>query len=227
MLKKYQSISRIKILTAPALLFWGVFLWVGLVSVAPVGAQASQQPRIDLNKAAEEFCGDGAIGTAEAACRNGFRKGYNGESIAAACNNRADYSSAEKTGCRKGHAGGKNFKASGGASTTTPFFGSSVGVDTCGEGENAIKTKFNFGCSGKGNPIFDVLFAIIRFLTFGVGIVVVIAIILSGIKYTMSEGNPETTMAAKNQIQNAIIALMIYLFAFALLNFLVPGGLLR
>jgi hypothetical protein len=123
----------------------------------------------------------------------------------------------------------KDKVGAGGSSSpaTTSFFGANTGTHQCGSGESAIKTKFDFGCRGKGNPIFDVLFAIIRFLTFGVGIAVVIAIILAGIKYTSSEGNPEITMAAKTQIQNAVIALLIYLFAFALLNFLVPGGLLK
>lgn len=98
----------------------------------------------------------------------------------------------------------------------------------CGRGKQAVKTKFDFGCNGAHqNPIYDVAFAIIRFLSIGVGIVVVIAIVLAGIKYTTSEGNPEATRQAKQNIQNAILALFIYIFAFALINYLVPGGFLR
>ena len=96
----------------------------------------------------------------------------------------------------------------------------------CGRGDNAIRTKFNLGCSGKvDSPIKDLAYALISFLSAGVGVVIVIAIIAAGIRYSTSEGNPEATMQAKRNIQNALIGLIIYIFAFAILNYLVPGGL--
>lgn len=97
----------------------------------------------------------------------------------------------------------------------------------CGKGDSRITTKFNFGCNGADdNPIVDLAFAIIRFLAAGVGVVVVISIILAGIQYSTSEGNPEATMKAKRRIQASLIALVIYIFTFAIVNYLVPGGLL-
>jgi hypothetical protein len=99
------------------------------------------------------------------------------------------------------------------------------GKYTCGSGKNEVKTKFNFGCLGKGNPIVDVLFALLRFLSIGVGVVVAMAIILSGIQYATSEGNPEQTAKAKDHIKDAIFALLIYMFIFSILQYLVPGGL--
>lgn len=100
------------------------------------------------------------------------------------------------------------------------------------ETKGVVKTKFNFGCVGdkyKGgdtlNPIIDVMYAIIKFLTVGVGLVMVASIIWAGIQYSSSQGNPEQTQAAKNRIQNAIIGLVLYLFIFALVQYLVPGGL--
>lgn len=101
----------------------------------------------------------------------------------------------------------------------------------CGKGDNAVKTKFNFGCVGtayKGstlNPILDLIYAIIRFLSAGVGIVVVGSIIWAGIQYSSSQGNPEQTAQAKLRIQNSFLALVLYLFIFALVQYLVPGGL--
>ena len=99
------------------------------------------------------------------------------------------------------------------------------------ETKGVVKTKFNFGCTGDKygrdtlNPIIDVLFALIRFLTVGVGIVLVASVIWAGIQYSSSQGNPEQTQQAKLRIQNAVIGLILYLFIFALVQYLVPGGL--
>lgn len=109
------------------------------------------------------------------------------------------------------------------------------GGKQCGNNSDSSKnviTKFNFGCLGKKGPenlsaILDITYAIIRFLSIGIGIIVTISIILAGIQYATSEGNPETTQKAKLRIQNALIGLLIYIFAFSLLQFLIPGGLFR
>lgn len=58
-----------------------------------------------------------------------------------------------------------------------------------------------------------------------VGIVIVISIVIGGIQYASSAGDPQAAAAAKGRIRNAIIALLAFLFLYALLNFLIPGGL--
>ncbi len=58
-----------------------------------------------------------------------------------------------------------------------------------------------------------------------VGVAVVISIIIGGIQYGSSAGDPQKVSAAKNRIRNAIIALITFIFLYALLNFLIPGGL--
>lgn len=110
-----------------------------------------------------------------------------------------------------------------------------AGTNQCGnleDNDENYKTKFNFGCLGsegpKGlNPIEDLLYAFFRFLSVGVGIVVVIAIIIAGIQYSTSEGNAEATQNAKGRIRSAIIGLVLYMFAFSIFQFLVPGGLFK
>lgn len=67
---------------------------------------------------------------------------------------------------------------------------------------------------------------IVRFLSAGVGIVIVLMIIIGGIQYITSQGNPQATASAKNRITNAIISLFLFIFMTAILNFLIPGGLL-
>lgn len=95
----------------------------------------------------------------------------------------------------------------------------------CGEGKNAIETSIDFGCTGKGNPIVDISYAIIRFLSFGVGLVIAASIIYAGIQYSASSGNPENSQNAKNRIINSLVGLVFYLLIFAFIQFLVPGGL--
>ncbi len=95
--------------------------------------------------------------------------------------------------------------------------------------DGTVKTYINLGCKGDayegpGGAIGDMAFAIIRFLSIGVGVVIAVSIIISGIQYSTSEGNPETTMQAKSRIQWSIISLVIYVFIFAIANFLIPGG---
>lgn len=109
--------------------------------------------------------------------------------------------------------------------------GKSPGEYYCGNGDRKVRVKFNIGCMGDKytrtalNPIQDMLYAFIRFMTIGVGVAVIIAIIAAGVRYSTSQGNAEVTESAKNNIQNAVIALIVYVFIFAIIQYLVPGGL--
>lgn len=58
-----------------------------------------------------------------------------------------------------------------------------------------------------------------------VGIVIVIMIAVGGIQYTTARDDPQAVSAAKNRIRNAILALVFYLFGFAFLQYLIPGGI--
>ncbi len=101
----------------------------------------------------------------------------------------------------------------------------------CGKGDKQVQISFDIGCLGNAyngkeySPILDMLFALIRFLSAGVGLVVIGSIIYAGIQYSASRGNPQSTEAAIKRVANSMFALLLYLFSFALLNFLVPGGL--
>ena len=103
----------------------------------------------------------------------------------------------------------------------------------CGTGENKVTTGLNLGCKGQAieasgediNPILDMAFAFFRFLSAGVGLIVVGSIIYAGIQYTASRGNPQSTEAAIKRVISSVTALILYIFIFAIANFLVPGGL--
>ena len=88
------------------------------------------------------------------------------------------------------------------------------------------------GCNGNTadtclnkNPITKNLNNFINFLSAGVGIVVIGAIILGGIQYTLAGDNATATQAAKQRITNGLIALLAFMFLYAFLQWIIPGGL--
>lgn len=98
----------------------------------------------------------------------------------------------------------------------------------CGDGDQKVEISFDIGCKGVGggitNPITDAAFAIIRFLSLGVGLVIVASITFAGIQYTTSRGDPKATAEAITRIKSNIVAFLIFIFAFAILNYVVPQG---
>lgn len=128
----------------------------------------------------------------------------------------------------------KNYKAGTPAKKTAkpgetaagkdPVYGNN---DKCGTGDSEVKTSINIGCQGKGNAIIDMLFAFIRFLSAGVGLIIVGSLVFAGIQYTTSRGDPQATAAAIDRIQNSLLALLLFIFAYAILNYIVPGAVLR
>lgn len=122
--------------------------------------------------------------------------------------------------------------AGGGGSGGGLVFDEDVpGRDQCGKGDKQVQVGFNIGCRGNDypretlNPIVDMAFAVFRVLSVGVGMVVIGSIIVAGIQYSASRGNPQATQASIKRITSAITALLLYVFMFAIANFVVPGGM--
>jgi hypothetical protein len=59
-----------------------------------------------------------------------------------------------------------------------------------------------------------------------VGLAVVIGIVWGGIQYSAAGGDPQKVAAAKDKIRRALIALVTFIFFYALLQWLLPGGIL-
>jgi hypothetical protein len=97
----------------------------------------------------------------------------------------------------------------------------------CGGTSDRVYISIDFGCQGKGNPILDMLFAIIRLLSDGVGIVIIASVIVGGIQYTTSAGDPGAAAKATGRIRSSLIALLIFIFAYAILNYVIPGAILQ
>lgn len=79
--------------------------------------------------------------------------------------------------------------------------------------------------AGSKNAIFDLIQTIIN-LIFGItGFVIIGMIILGGIQYSTSGGNPQAASGAKKKINNAILALLLMVFLYPFLQWIVPGGI--
>lgn len=93
-----------------------------------------------------------------------------------------------------------------------------------------IKDKAKSSCKDSGEPsklcdIFDkYINPLLQFLTVGFGVIVTIMIVIGGIQYSASGGDPQGVAEAKKKISNAVVALIAYGLLFSLLQFLVPGG---
>ena len=65
----------------------------------------------------------------------------------------------------------------------------------------------------------------IKFMAAAAGVAVVISVVVGGIQYSSAGGDPSKVAAARNRIQEAVIALLAFLFLMAFLNFILPGGI--
>ena len=89
---------------------------------------------------------------------------------------------------------------------------------TCGGVEISVAVD----CGNASNPIYGYLRGIIIFLGGAIGLAVIITIIVAGIQYSSSAGNPANITKAKERLTNAVIGLVLYLFLAAILRYLVP-----
>jgi hypothetical protein len=67
----------------------------------------------------------------------------------------------------------------------------------------------------------------IALLSVAFGLFATISIILGGIAFATSAGDPQKASKAKARITNTVIAVVAYMFLYAFLQFLIPGGLFR
>ncbi len=87
------------------------------------------------------------------------------------------------------------------------------------QGADATITEENCG-------IIRYLVIFINVLSAIVGVVIVMMIIIGGIQYASSGDDPQAISGAKRKIFNAVLALVIYIFSYAFLQWIVPGGVL-
>jgi hypothetical protein len=79
------------------------------------------------------------------------------------------------------------------------------------------------GCI-QNSPIVNYINTALNILSAMVGVSVVIMIIVGGIQFAGSAGDANVANEAKKKIANALLALVVFIFAWAFLQWIVPGG---
>lgn len=95
-----------------------------------------------------------------------------------------------------------------------------------GECAEAADLSFDWG-GGDCTNARELITLGFRLLAGIVGIAVVGGITWGGILYTTSNGNASKAQQGITTIVNSVIGLLLFIFLFALANFLVPGGVIR
>lgn len=110
---------------------------------------------------------------------------------------------------------------------STSLVAPSVFAATCGmdgKGDD-IQTSIDYGCTSKDeNGILQILVAGINFMAIGVGIAVIFGIVLGSLKYASADGNASQAQKGIEIIVASIVSLLVFIFMWAIVNFLVPGG---
>jgi hypothetical protein len=79
--------------------------------------------------------------------------------------------------------------------------------------------------SASGGAIVWYTKQLIKLASGAVGSVILLMLLIAGIQYITAGGDPGRVKLAKTRITNAIIGLFLFLMAFAILSFLIPGGI--
>jgi len=89
----------------------------------------------------------------------------------------------------------------------------------------------NSCCPGTGNPtaiqclMNKYVNPVVNLIAALVGVIVLGSIIAGGIQYSSAGGDPSKVAAAKQRIINALFALAGFVFLYAFLQWVIPGGL--
>jgi len=95
-------------------------------------------------------------------------------------------------------------------------------LDECAKDEDL---SFDWGTDCVDTPgLINIIFGVLASL---VGVAVVGGIAWGGMLYTTSNGNSAKAQQGITVIVNSVIGLLLFIFLFAITNFLIPGGVFR
>ena len=100
--------------------------------------------------------------------------------------------------------------------------GSSVFAAQCGGANTSI-----INCDNEEGGVFHILYFVINIFSIGVGILGVIGISVAGVQVLTANGNTEQVKKARNRIWQIVLGLVVYVGLFAIIQWLLPGGLLN
>ena len=76
-----------------------------------------------------------------------------------------------------------------------------------------------------GDGIYLILNIILTVLTFGVATAGILGLVITGVMYMTSQGDPERMRTAKLRIVEIVLGLIAYALIYAGLNWIIPSGL--
>jgi hypothetical protein len=103
-------------------------------------------------------------------------------------------------------------------SAPVALLSSSNALAACSSGADCLQ-------QGKTGEIMKLLKLGLNILSGAVGVLAVIMVIVGGIQYSASNGDSSKVTAAKKKISNVLIGLLAYVFLYAFLQWLIPGGI--
>jgi hypothetical protein len=102
-------------------------------------------------------------------------------------------------------------------------------TDDQGHPDDEVKSEIKKDCEGpdlnSNCQIVEYLLIFINVLTAAFAVIVIIVIIIAGIQYSASAGDPQAVAAAKQRITNALIAIAVFGGMYGFLQWIVPGGI--
>ncbi len=124
-----------------------------------------------------------------------------------------------------------------GSATYTPTIDSNTGEVTAtgrckgqllpNQTDTAVTCKDANGQTIKCDLITQYANPFITFLAAVAGLIATISIVVGGVQYASSSGDPQKVSAAKKRIGNAVLAIIGFLLLYAFLQWIVPGGYLH
>ena len=115
----------------------------------------------------------------------------------------------------------------GAASGATPSGGCTLTTGL----QKPMPCKGIYDCTGvdsntclKYNPMIQWIRFLINVLSALIGVIVIIMVTLAGVQYSSAADNPQGVQAAKKRIENVLVGLVAYIFLYAFLQWLIPGG---
>lgn len=99
---------------------------------------------------------------------------------------------------------------------------------TCTDSDGQTVTTSVLACpSGQDGRaiIWQLLEMAVNFLAAGVGIAVVAGIVFGAITYATAAGSADQAKKGITFVTNAVVGLLLFIFMYAIINFLIPGGL--
>ncbi len=101
-----------------------------------------------------------------------------------------------------------------GLTPVTPSLALEVGAGAC-DGNNSAP------CEAKNDDIAALLGNVINLLLFIAGAAAVLVIVIGGIRYITSDGDPGAASKAKNTIIFALVGLVIAIMSYSIVNFVI------